>query len=274
MLAVMTFGGLAFHSRNLNRRILLSPKEGELLAMVVTQASKSLRKERILADLWSDRSDSDARNALNTCLWELKKKFERQQLTSELAHLHVTRDAVHYTGDAHVDSLEFSAVAHSFLSMLGAERAAPDQDQSVSTALDAIMSYKGAFLDGFDSDWIGPERTRLEELFCRLCRHSSHLLAERGRIGSAIECSRRILGIDPYHEGAHIDLIRLLALNGQRASALRQYGQYSDILKHDLGIEPPAAASVLRASIISGDLFDYIRDEVNKVGKPIRAHST
>lgn len=273
MLGVVTFGGLTFHSTNLKKQIPLSPKEGELLAMVVTQPSKHLRKARIIADLWPDRSDNDARNALNTCLWELKKKLERQQLASELDHLHVTRDAVLYSGDAQVDSHEFSAVALSFLSAPGSDRAALDQDQSVSAALDAITSYKGAFLEGYDSDWIGPERTRFEELYCRICRHSSHLFAERDRIGSAIECSRRILRIDPYHEGAHIDLIRLLALNGQRASALRQYGQYSDILKHDLGIEPPAAASMLRASIISGDLFNDIRSEVNRVGKPIRAYS-
>lgn len=273
MLRVTTFGGLAFHSMNLKKPILLSPKEGELLAVVVTQASKLLRKERIISDLWPDRSDNDARNSLNTCLWELKKKFERQQVASELDHLHVTRDAVLYTGDAQVDSLQFSEVAQSFLAVPGAGRAVLDQEQSVSAAIDAITSYKGAFLEGFDSDWIGPERTRFEELYCRICRHSSHLFAERDRIGSAIECSRRILRIDPYHEGAHIDLIRLLALNGQRAAALRQYGQYSDILKHDLGIEPPAAASILRASIISGDLFNDIRGEVNKVGKPIRAHT-
>lgn len=270
MIAVITFGGLAFHSTNLRKQILLSPKEAELLAMVVTQASKHLRKAKIIADLWPDRSENDARNTLNTCLSEIKKKFDRQQVASEVDHINATREAVHYAGEVTVDSLKFSNSAQSILSAIGADRAPSDQDQSFSTALDLITSYKGAFLEGYDSDWIVPERTRFEELYCRVCRHSSHLFAERGRLGSAIECSRRILRVDSYHEGAHIDLIRLLALDGQRASALRQYGQYSDILKHDLGLEPPAAASILRASIISGDLFNDIRGEVSRVGKPIR----
>lgn len=273
MISIMTFGGIAFHSSNLNKQIRFSPKEGELLAMVVTRDSKRLRKERILAELWPNRPDSDARNALNTCLWEINKKLKRQQVAPEVGRLDVTHDAVCYAGDAQVDSLAFSYAVQSFLSASGSQCATPGQNLSASDAVDAITSYKGAFLEGFESGWIEPERAEYEELYCRTCRRCTYLFARQDRIGRAIEFSRRILRIDPYHEGAHLDLVRLLALNGQRASALRHYGQYSDMLKQELGIEPPAEASTLRANIITGDLFDNFSEEVNKVGQPLRSCS-
>lgn len=271
MFVLKTFGGLAFFASDPEIRIPLSPKEGELLAYVMTRASKRARKLRILSELWPDRSDCVARRALNTCLWDIRKKLKRQRGGPKLDRLSVTREEVSYSGEAQVDSLNFSDALERFLTCTDAAHVDMGVDPALGVAMDAIAGYQGPFLEGYESEWIGPERARLEGLFCRSCRLGAQLFAAQGRIDNAIACARRILTVDPYHEGAHLDLIRLLALNGQRAAALRQYGYYSDILKEDLCVEPLGEAIALRSKIVTGQLFDNFASEIRKTGGAICA---
>lgn len=271
MHTLKTFGGIAFFASEPGARIALSPKEGELLAYVMTRASKRVRKQRILSDLWPDRSDCDARSVLSTCLWDIRKKLKRHGAGPKLDLLSVTRDDVSYTGDVQVDSRAFSEALGKFLASANAARADFGKDSALGIAMDTIASYQGPFLEGHEAGWIGPERARLEDLCCRSCRLCAQLFAAQKQIENAIACSRRVLTVDPYHEGSHLDLIRLLALNGQRAAALRQYGYYSDILKDDLCVEPPGEAIALRSKIVTGQLFVDFAAEIRKIGGPIYA---
>ncbi|MBZ8119883.1 winged helix-turn-helix domain-containing protein [Roseovarius sp. LXJ103] len=271
MHTLKTFGGLAFFASERGAQIALSPKEGELLAYVMTRASKRVRKLRVLSELWPERSDCDARRALSTCLWDIRKKLKRHGAGPKLDLFSVTRDDVSCSGDVQVDSLAFSETLGQFLARANTARADIGEDPALGIAMDAIASYHGPFLEGQEAGWIGPERALLEDLCSRSCRLCARHFAAQEQIENAIACARRVLTIDPYHEGAHLDLIRLLALNGQRAAALWQYGYYSDILKDDLCVEPPGEAFALRSKIVTGQLFVDFAAEIRKIGGPICA---
>ena len=90
--------------------------------------------------------------------------------------------------------------------------------------------YKGDFLEGFfleDSqafdEWLVLKREGLRrqavEVFSRLATYYE----TRGEYAPALQHSYRLLELEPWREEAHRQTMRLLALTGQRNSALAQY---------------------------------------------------
>jgi len=46
--------------------------------------------------------------------------------------------------------------------------------------------------------------------------------------------------VDPDADGIEVSLLRLYRLSGAHAAAAEQYGHYADVLREELGVEPPA----------------------------------
>src|SRR5262249_1583311 len=76
----------------------------------------------------------------------------------------------------------------------------------------------------------------------------------RGEYADAIAMARRMLAIDPLCEEAHRDLMRLLAISGQRSAALVQYERCCRVLSSELGIAPEEETSALYQRIVDGEL--------------------
>ena len=77
-------------------------------------------------------------------------------------------------------------------------------------------------------------RQELASALERLLRGHSALGAYR----SAIPYARRWMALDPLHEPAQRELMRLYALAGQRAAAVRQYAECQRVLELELGVAP------------------------------------
>jgi predicted ATPase len=96
----------------------------------------------------------------------------------------------------------------------------------------------GPLLPSCYDDWIGPERERL----ARRCEDAVAalvgLLEEQRDYAGAIAHVRHWLQHDPVDEEACRWLMRLLALAGDRVSALQAYGQCADALRRELAAEP------------------------------------
>jgi predicted ATPase len=66
----------------------------------------------------------------------------------------------------------------------------------------------------------------------------AHAHGGRGEFEQAIAYARRRLALAPLHEPAHRCLMQLYATSGQRAAALRQYGECERILREELDVSP------------------------------------
>ena len=63
-----------------------------------------------------------------------------------------------------------------------------------------------------------------------------------GEYGPAHAYARRQIALEPWREEARRQLIRSLALDGQRSAALAQYAARRRLLIDELGVEPCPAA--------------------------------
>ncbi len=70
----------------------------------------------------------------------------------------------------------------------------------------------------------------------------------------ALELLQRLIALDPAHEEAHVELMRLYALTGQRRRALSQYQHLRDALQRELDVEPAKSSQQLYQHILHGQL--------------------
>ena len=119
--------------------------------------------------------------------------------------------------------------------------------------------YRGPFLEGFSlrdaapfDDWCLLARERLHRQAIGALRRLARIYEGRGESGRACEAMRRAVELEPWQEEAHRELIRLLALDGQRSAALGQYESCRRTLMEDLGIEPTPETKALYERIRDG----------------------
>ncbi len=119
--------------------------------------------------------------------------------------------------------------------------------------------YGGRFLDQFflsDSaafeEWALLTRERLHRRALRALIHLADYHERRAAYDQAQQPVWRLLELDPWREASHRQLMRVLALGGQRSAALMQYATCRRILADELGVAPEEETTALYTRIQRG----------------------
>ena len=79
------------------------------------------------------------------------------------------------------------------------------------------------------------------------------LLEQQREYTEAIQAAQKLLRHDPLHEATYRHLMRLHALSGDRAAALRTYHTCSSVLERELATEPSPATREVYESLLRKD---------------------
>ncbi|MBN1136154.1 MAG: AAA family ATPase, partial [Anaerolineae bacterium] len=177
---------------------------------------------------------------------------------SEPHFLLVSRDTIQFNtaSDYWLDVTEFERHMAD-CERLGAGSRLQSEIQELESAIEL---YHGPFLEGFSlkgsppfEEWALLKREEIDrQLLCALHRLAT-LHERRGEYGQAEAYARRQLDVEPWSEEAHRQLMRLLALSGQRSAALAQYEACRRLLAHELGVDPEPETTALYESIREGE---------------------
>ena len=117
----------------------------------------------------------------------------------------------------------------------------------------ALDLYAGELLpaDRYEG-WAEQKRGELRRLHLDLLVELAGIYEERGEYGPAIEALTNATAREPAREEAHAGLMRLYALSGRRAEAIRQYEVLEEVLLREIGVEPGPSSRALRQEILSG----------------------
>lgn len=69
---------------------------------------------------------------------------------------------------------------------------------------------------------------------------------------------RRVISIAPWHEMSHRQLMRLLALSGQRKAALEQYLICARILERELSVRPSVSTEMLYEELMMAERISEV----------------
>ncbi len=124
---------------------------------------------------------------------------------------------------------------------------------------EAVALHRGDFLAGFAlrdapefEDWQLAEADTLRRELAAALQRLVDAEAVRGRWQAAIADAERWLALDPLHEPAHRQLMRLYAWSGQRGAAMRQYRACVRILDEELGVSPLEETTALYQQVTEG----------------------
>ena len=122
--------------------------------------------------------------------------------------------------------------------------------------LRAVTLYRGDFLADFClpdnpdfGDWVILKREVFQRQVSEALSKLALIYESCGELASAVDYSRQLADLVPWNEGNHRNLMRLLALNGMRSAALRQFQICSDCLERELDVAPSNATVALYEEI-------------------------
>ena len=116
----------------------------------------------------------------------------------------------------------------------------------------AAEAGHGELLDGFDGDWALRARDEHSAELAGVLGTLAARAEDSGDVPAAIAWARRRLEVEPLAEAAQRELIRLLALGGDRAAALALASAMSERLRSQLGIPPSATTRTLVEDVRRG----------------------
>lgn len=218
--------------------IRVGRKAQALLGLAAMQGSSGASRGRLVALLWPDHSEEDARSALRQCLHLL-----RRALADAADGLDSDGDRIVLRAPPFdVDVRRFEALA---------------ERRDIETMLAAANLYRGDFLQALDAGnefehWAGAERERLREMAQGLLARMSECAEGAAANDATAQLAHRLLANDPVHEGCYRALMRLHARAGLRGKALQVWDECRSVLRRELGVTPSAQTSALVDGLRTG----------------------
>lgn len=230
---------------------LRSDKALALLSYLSVESDQAHRREKISGLLWPDYPEGSARTNLRRALADLRRAINDEG--AQPPYLNVSRQTIQFNtkSDAWVDVNQFARYSRSAFK--------PDQI-AVENWGKAIEIYRGAFMEGFSlpdsqefEQWLLITREHFQRRMLETLHRITEQLGESGEIKRALPYAWRQLEIDPSQESAHRQVMRLLALNGQRSAAINQYRSCVQILTTELGVDPSPETQKLYEQLLKGE---------------------
>ncbi len=205
-----------------------------LLAYLVLHRDVPQQRQHLAFLFWPDTAEPQARNNLRQLLHQMRQAFPAVEhfLSTDMHTLHWHSITPFYLDVAEFDQTLTEAAAATRRNDQHALQAALEQADSL---------YRGELLPGCYDEWILPERERLRQRHSQVLEQLLHLFEAQGDIVTAIRYAQRLLGLDPLSEDLYRRLMRLFALNNDRASALHVYHTCVTTLQREMGVDPDPA---------------------------------
>jgi DNA-binding SARP family transcriptional activator len=232
-----------------------SDKVRALLAYLASEADRPHRRDALAGLLWTDMSDVKAHDNLRLALHRLRQSLGA---SAAEAHLSVTPKTIQLlvSTECTVDVAAFERLVFAQKAHLCQGRV--DCSPCTRSLTQAAALYRGDLLPGFFvesqlfEEWL---TVRREGLSAQVLEAQSWLEAHYEGCQDytqAIYYARRQLEMDPWREDAQRQLMRCLALSGQRAAALVQYEACVHLLAEHVGVKPDDETQALYERIQKG----------------------
>jgi len=204
--------------------LVVDTRKAVAILAVLAADGRAYAREELAALLWPDADDASARGALRRTLSALRAAVGETPLVVDRSKVDLVRDRVR------IDLQELETLASS--------------SDPVDLAHASTLA-RGPFLAGFSlrdspdfDDWRAGRAIAVERTVTSVLDRLSAALESAGDLAGAITAAARRVDLDPLDEGAHVQLMDLLASSGDRPAALRQYRVCVATLERELGVVP------------------------------------
>ncbi len=226
--------------------LVVDTRKAFAILVLLAVEHRPFAREELAALLWPESDDESARGALRRTLSVLRVALGDRWLLVDRSTVALDPGGVW---------VDLRAVEAS----VGAASAAALRD--------AAAAARGPFLAGFSlrdspdfDDWRATRAVAIERTVADVLDRLVVATEADGDVVGAVAAAARRVDLDPLDEAAQRRLMRLLAVSGDRAGAIRQYRACVAILERELGVAPLAETTAL---------YEAVRDERPAAVEPV-----
>jgi DNA-binding SARP family transcriptional activator len=218
-----------------------------LLAYLLLHAGSSVSRQQLAFLFWPDTTEPQARTNLRQLLHHLRSAWRDFDGYIEM-DTQVLRWRTEHAFT--LDVAEFDAAAAQ------ADQPEKRDDYAVARATleKCAVLYRGDLLPALDDEWINSHRDRLRKKYADVLLRLIPVCESTRDYSAAIRYTEALLVQDPLSEASYQMLMRIHALSGDRAKALRTYQRCAAVLRKDLGVGPDITTQKLRERIVNIEL--------------------
>ena len=242
-----------------------SNKVRALLAYLAVEADRPHQRSALAGLLWPDHAEEAARTNLRHVLRQLRLSIDDGSAPALLLANQQTIQ-LDPAGAYTVDVTRFTGL------LAECERCPHSSLESCAACIErytqAAALYRGPFLAGLDipdseifDEWVVMQREQLHRQALEACYTLASYHEERGDHEQARQYAWRQIELEPWREEAYRQLMRALALSGQRSAALAQFRRCRDVLAEELGVDPDPETVALYEQIRDGALAPAARPQ-------------
>jgi len=201
---------------------IVVPTPAQRLVAYLALRDTAFHRRRLANFLWLDISEDRAFGNLRSTLWRLGKRAP--------GIIDCDKERLCLSPNVSVDVHDALDVARTLLS---AEASTVRRYQREDVAL-----LSADLLPDWSEDWVIVERERVRQVRLHSLEALCRTLMDSGDYCGAVEAALAAVAGEPLRETATHVLVEVHLREGNVVEALRQYAQYSSLLRHELGIEP------------------------------------
>jgi DNA-binding SARP family transcriptional activator len=206
---------------------------GQRLLAVVACRGRQATRSQVAQALWPDTPSDRALANLRTALYRLFRNGPRA--------LHATNRHLQLNVGLQIDVDQNTKLANRILTtdLL--------HDESLVEDVLAANLYDDLLPD-WDEEWLTDHQCRYRQLRLTALETLSAHLTTIGHHGGSVQAAMAAVQADSLRDSAHETLIRAYLAQGNRREAFAHYSTYRQLLREELGVDPPASIGRLLTS--------------------------
>ena len=230
------------------------PETSKTMALLayLSMEDRVHRRDALAALFWGEKDDTRAARNLRRAFWNLRRVLNPGG-EGDCPYLSVNRHEAAFNRES-----AYWLDAEAFERLV--EPSTGERPARIHERLErAISLYQGDFLAGLRvrgssafERWVLSQRAYLKEQAFQAFHRLSELYAARGTYVRAVDTLQAYLALAPWREESHRQLMLMLALQGERERALRQYEVCEEVLQRELDVAPSEKTRALRERIREG----------------------
>lgn len=230
-LNINLLGGFHISSNGELLPVMHSKRMQTLLSYLLLHRNSPQSRQYLAFRFWPDSSEKQACTNLRQLLHHL-----RQSLPDPDTFLHIDNQTVHWNNDSPF-TLDTAYFEH-LIKQSESSANYNDEPTCISSLDKAVNIYRGDLFPECYEEWIEPLRERLKKDYMGALTQLVEYFEASRDYQKAVDYAERLLHCDELCEGTYVTLMRLHALNNDRAKAIHIYRECKNMLKRELGIEP------------------------------------
>ncbi len=209
----------------------------DILCFIASRRHRRASKDSIIDTFWEDADFDAVEKNFHPTVSHIRKALNSNQPLKQNFLLYRDGDyQLNPDFSYFIDTEEFDRL----VAEGEAARRAGQQELYIKSYEQALVLYRGEFMQSIYDEWVDEHRSYYREQYLRLLESLAAAAEKSQEWSRALDLAQQILRDDSFREDIHCTIMRAHAALGNRVAVKEQYETLRKLLREELGVEPVA----------------------------------